>query len=180
MPPKGSGGETQYLDSRTAYQELPEELKAEIDPLITNNSLFHNRKTAAPEYHKHLNPDDYPYARHRLVQPHEGSGRKNLLLTSYAHHFDGMTAEESKPLMDKLWVHLAQPKYICTINYENNGDMILWDNRAVLHRATTGGSYDGKYRRDMRRTTVKDWGKYAWGENGVVDWQAGIPGNYNK
>ena len=46
-------------------------------------------------------------------------------------------------------------------------------------RATEGGSYEGKYKRDMRRTTVKDYGKYAWGENEVgTAWQAGLPISY--
>ena len=179
LPPKGTGGETQYLDSRTAYDDLPQETKDEIKDLITNNSLFHNRKLAAPDVFKNVEPLDSPMSRHRLVVPHEGSGRKNLYVTTYAHHFDGQTMEESKPLLEGLLAHVSQEKYKVEINYENNGDMILWDNRGVLHRATEGGSYEGKYKRDMRRTTVKDYGKYAWGENEVgTAWQAGLPISY--
>ena len=181
LPLKGTGGETQYLDTRTAYEDLPQETKNKIENLITNDSLFHNRKLAAPEFFKDVEPLDSPMSRHRLVQTHEGSGRKNLYLTSYAHHFDGETLEESKPLLDELWAHVNQPKYVLTVNYENNGDMVMWDNTAVLHRATAGGTYAGKYRRDMRRTTVKDSGKFAWGENEVgTAWQAGLPLSYAK
>lgn len=88
-------------------------------------------------------------------------------MKTYAHHFDGQTMEESKPLVDKLLEHVSQEKYVLDVHYENNGDMVLWDNTAVLHRATSGGNYVGKHRRDMRRTTVKDSGKYAWGENEI-------------
>jgi len=180
LPPKGTGGETQFIDSRTAYEDLPQDLKEEIENLVTNNSLFHNRKLAAPDIFKSVEPLDYPMSRHRLVLPHEPTGRKNLYLTTYAHHFDGNTLEGSKPLLDKLFAHVTQPKYICAIHYENNGDLVMWDNTAVLHRATAGGSYDGKYKRDMRRTTVKDGGKYGWGENGVgTPWQAGLPIKYD-
>lgn len=179
LPPKGTGGETQYLDSRTAYEDLPEDMKHEIDHLVTNNSLFHNRKLASPEFFKSVEPLDSPMSRHRLVVPHDGSGRKNLYLTTYAHHFDGQSMEESKELMERLWKHLLQDKYILDVHYENNGDMVMWDNTSVLHRATAGGSYVGKYRRDMRRTTVKDFGKYAWGENEVgTTWQAGLPTSF--
>ena len=181
LPPLGTGGETQYLDARTAYDDLSPEMKEKIEPLITNNSLFHNRKLAAPEFFKDVEPLDSPMSRHRLVVPHEGSGRKMLLVTTYAHHFDGETMEESKPLLDELMAHATQDKYVCTVKYENNGDMVMWDNTAVMHRATDTSRFAGKYRRDMRRTTVKDTGKYGWGENEIgTEWQAGLPLSYAK
>lgn len=121
LPPKGSGGETQYLDSRTAYEELPDELKKEVDGLVTHNSLMHNRKLGSPEYFKAVEPLDAPMAKYKLVTPHEGSGRDNLYLTTYAHHLDGKSWEESKPLFDRLWHHLTQEKYMLTVNWENNG-----------------------------------------------------------
>jgi alpha-ketoglutarate-dependent 2,4-dichlorophenoxyacetate dioxygenase len=181
IPPKGTGGETQFCDSRTAYDDLPQDLKDEIDGLVCNNSFFHNRKLGSPEYYKNLDPLSSPMSRHKLVVPHEGSGRKNLYFTTYLHHFDGMTAEESKPLYDRLMAHIQQEKYIVDVHYENNGDMVLWDNTAVLHRATTTGVYATKYKRDMRRTTVKDSGKYAWGENEVgVSWRVGLPVSFEQ
>ncbi|KAF7190113.1 Alpha-ketoglutarate-dependent 2,4-dichlorophenoxyacetate dioxygenase [Pseudocercospora fuligena] len=175
LPPPGSGGETQYLDSRTAFEDLPQDIKDEIEPLITNNSLMHNRKLGSPEFFKHIEPLDQPMARFKLVSPHVGSGRKNLYLTTYAHHIDGKSWEESKVLFDKLWEHLTQEKYILTVHWKDNGDMVMWDNTAVLHRATSTGSYSEKYVRDMRRTTTKDNGNYSWGENDPNDpWEAGI------
>lgn len=177
IPPPGTGGETEYLDSRTAYADLPEEKKEQIKDLVANNSLFHNRRLAAPEFFGDIEPLDQPMARHRLVQRHEPTGRMNLYVTSYAHHFDGQTLEESRPLVNELLDHVSQEKYKLAVPYEQNGDLVMWDNTAVLHRATpTGtGSYDGRYRRDMRRTSVKDQSPTAWGENGVgCSWQAGL------
>lgn len=181
LPPKGTGGETQYADSRTAYDDLPQAKKDQIQNLITHNSLFHNRKLASPVFFEDVEPLDSPMSRHRLVVPHENTGRTNLYVTTYAHHFEGQSAEESEPLLKELLAHATQPKYVLDVHYENDGDMVMWDNRAVLHRATPGGAYAGKYRRDMRRTTVKDNGKYAWGENEVgTAWQAGLPTSYAK
>ncbi|VUC25601.1 unnamed protein product [Clonostachys rosea] len=175
LPPHGTGGETEYLDSRTAYEDMPTSMKDRIEHLITNNSLFHNRKIAAPETFKDVDPLKFPMSRHRLVQTHEPSGRKNIYVTTYAHHFDNQSCEESQPLLNELLAWVSQPKYLLSVPYENDGDLVLWDNRAVLHRATETGTYEGKYRRDMRRTTVKDGGKYGWGENGVnCNWQAGL------
>ncbi|OAL44226.1 Clavaminate synthase-like protein [Pyrenochaeta sp. DS3sAY3a] len=175
LPPKGMGGETEYLDTRTAYEDLPEEIKAKCKDLVTNCSLMHNRKLAAPEYFADIEPLDAPMSRHSLVQEHDYTGRKTLYITTYCHHFDGMTMEESKPLIDELLAWVSQPKYLLSVPYDNDGDLVMWDNRAVLHRATSGGRYDGKHKRDMRRTTVKDAGKSGWGLNGVgCTWQAGL------
>jgi len=53
--------------------------------------------------------------------------------------------------------------------------MIIWDNTSVMHRAT-GGSYEGKHRRDMRRTTVKDMSRDKYGLDGDgADWRVGLP-----
>jgi hypothetical protein len=51
-----------------------------------------------------------------------------------------------------------------SIEWQNNSDLIMWDNTCVMHRAT-GGSFEGKYKRDMRRATVHDGSSYAWGLN---------------
>lgn len=56
--------------------------------------------------------------------------------------------------------------------------MIIWDNRAVLHRAT-GGPFEDQYKRDMRRTTVHDDGAFAWGENRVGERMPGFD-SYSK
>jgi alpha-ketoglutarate-dependent 2,4-dichlorophenoxyacetate dioxygenase len=174
LPPKGTGGATQYLDSRSAYDDLPEELKRQIEPLICNNSLYHNRKMAAPDIYADFEPLDYPMSRHKLAQLHEESGRMNLYVTTYAHHFDGQTIEESAPLLDRLLDHVSQDKYMLTVEWENNGDMVMWDNTAVLHRATPGGAYTTKYVRDMRRTTTKDSSSYGWGADPRETWEAGL------
>lgn len=89
--------------------------------------------------------------------------------------------EQRKPVLDKLLAHATQDKYVYTIKYKNNGDLVMWDNTAVMHRATDTSKFAGKCRRDMRRTTVKDTGKYDWGENEIgTEWQAGLPMSYTK
>lgn len=68
LPPKGTGGETQYLDSRTAYDEIPPSLKDELEQalgtsledVVIHNSLMHNRKLGSPEYFKSVEPLDQP------------------------------------------------------------------------------------------------------------------------
>lgn len=103
-------------------------------------------------------------ARHRLAQIHEGSGRVNLYVGAHLHHIEGLPDDESTRLRDTLNKHVTQPKYVYTFHWEQPGDIIMWDNRALLHRAM-GGSFAGKYRRDLRRTTVHDDSANAWGLN---------------
>lgn len=86
-----------------------------------------------------------------------------------------MPEEESSRLIEELLAHVSKPKYRVTIDWEQPGDMIIWDNTSVMHRAT-GGSYEGIYPRDMRRTTVKDMSSTKFGLNGDgADWRVGLP-----
>ncbi|GAD93945.1 conserved hypothetical protein [Paecilomyces variotii No. 5] len=176
LPPKGTGGNTEYADTRTAFEELPEDLKAELlsNDYIAAHSLWHSRKVAAPETFKDINPDDYPYSRHKLVQIHEPSGRMNLYVAAHVHHIEGLPDEKSKELFNKLYEHCKQPKYVLSVEWEKDGDLILWDNTCVMHRAT-GGSFEGKFKRDMRRATVHDGSSTAWGFNEKSDKRQGLP-----
>lgn len=67
---------TQFSDSRTAYDDLSEEKKAQIEDLVANHSLFHSRKTVMPDYFKDTDPTKLPMSKHKLAQTHESSGRK--------------------------------------------------------------------------------------------------------
>jgi len=177
-PNQGLGGDTQFADSRTAFDELPEPLKTQLldNDYVAAHSLFHSRKLGSPEFFKDLNPNEHKMHLHKLVQRHEASGRMNLYIAAHAHHIEGLSPEESDKLLKTLMEHVKQPKYVVNVSWENVGDMIIWDNTCVMHRAA-GGEYEGKYRRDLRRTTVHDGSSTAWGENEPVDSRAGFPVN---
>lgn len=178
LPPEGTGGETLYADSRTAYEDLSEEMKENIENIVVHCSLLQNRRAGAPELYKGVDPFEWPTSRWKLVYLHDGSGRKNLYVTSYNYCIEGKTPEESKPLLDALLTHASQPKYVHTVFWDNPGDMVMWDNTAVLHRATDGSQYRGKFRRDVRRTSCYDSGPSAWGENVPGKyWTAALPKN---
>jgi len=166
LPPPNLGGHTEYADARQAYEDLPKETQDKIKDLVAVHSFFHNRKTANPDsaLFKDINVLEKPLARHKLVPIHEPTGRPVLWVTSYAHHIEGMPIEEGQALLKELMAHVTQPKYVYKHHWQNNGDVAIWDNTAVLHRATSG-AYEGKFRRDMRRTCVMDAGKDAFGLN---------------
>lgn len=170
------GGETEFADSRTAFEDLPLDLKTQLREAdyIATHSLWHSRKTAAPSTFDDINPENYPMGRHRLIQRHETSGRETLYIAAHIHHIEGVDAQTSAALFNRLFTHATQPKYVLRVNWENAGDLVLWDNTAVMHRAV-GGSFEGKYRRDMRRATVHDGSAAAWGLNERSEARQGLP-----
>ncbi|KAL1635424.1 hypothetical protein SLS58_010287 [Diplodia intermedia] len=167
LPPPGSGGATEFADTRAAFADLPEPRREELVGAghVACHSLMHSRKLACPELLAGVDPESHPFGRHRLVQKHEPSGRWNLYIASHVHHVEGLEKPESDRLVRDLYEHACQPKYVLRVEWENDGDLVMWDNTCVMHRATAG-DYEGKYVRDMRRATVHDSSSEAYGLNG--------------
>ncbi|KAF2790808.1 Clavaminate synthase-like protein [Melanomma pulvis-pyrius CBS 109.77] len=176
LPPKGTGGATAFADTRAAYDDLDHETKEMIKDLVIHHSLWHSRKLAAPdcEFLKGIDPEEHFMGRHRLVQRHEPSGRMNLYIAHHAYHIEGMDQEEGQELIKDLLRHATQGEYTFEVNWENNGDIIIWDNTCVMHKVCRG-SFEGKFVRDMRRATVHDGSSTAWGLNERTDFRAGMP-----
>ncbi|KAI1440638.1 taurine catabolism dioxygenase [Annulohypoxylon stygium] len=169
LPPPGNGGNTDFADSRTAFDELPVELKEELlkNDYVGAHSMAHSRKLGSPAFFADVDPSAGTMQRHRLLQKHEPSGRMNLYIGAHMHHIedkDGREIPGSWDLVQRLNEFATQKKYTTTVEWHDVGDMIIWDNRCVLHRAG-GGAFEGKYRRDLRRTTVHDDSPTAWGCN---------------
>jgi alpha-ketoglutarate-dependent 2,4-dichlorophenoxyacetate dioxygenase len=128
LPPKGTGGGTAFADTRTAYEDLDADTKAQINDLVLHHSLWYSRRLGAPESEilKQINPEEHAMAKHRLVQRHEPSGRMNLYIAAHAHHIDGMSKEESRPIIERLLEHASQEKYTFEVQWENDGDLVIW------------------------------------------------------
>ncbi|KAH6652534.1 hypothetical protein BKA67DRAFT_624422 [Truncatella angustata] len=176
LPPAGTGGSTAFADTRTAYEDLDQATKDELlrNDYVCAHSILHSKKIAAPEFFAHINPAEYPMGRHQLLQHHERSGRMNLYLAAHVHHIEGLKPEQSIELFGRLFKHATSDKYVVDINWENPGDLVIWDNTCTMHRVV-GGSFQTKYRRDMRRATVHDDSSQAWGLNEHTDIRQGLP-----
>ncbi|ANB12234.1 hypothetical protein AWJ20_483 [Sugiyamaella lignohabitans] len=164
--PAGTGGATEFADSRTAYDDLDEETKQYIQDKVGAHSIFESRRKAAPwlKTFQMLDPNDFPFGKFPVVETQPQTGRKDLYLAGHLHHIEGMDQEESTKLIEKLFNHATQPKYVHKVNYEEPGDFVIWDNLAVLHRAG-GGSYVGIHPRDVRNLTIYDNSDGEWGFN---------------
>jgi alpha-ketoglutarate-dependent 2,4-dichlorophenoxyacetate dioxygenase len=150
VPPEG--GETSFADTRSAYEDLPADMKAFLEGKVGVNSLWWSRKMAGADI-----PDEEikarPTARHPLVHVHKGSGRKALFIAAHTMDVEGMPRDEGRALIRELIEHATQPQYVFSVEW-HAGDMVIWDNLCSMHR---GGDYDyARYKRDMRRTTVRE------------------------
>lgn len=150
VPPEG--GQTWFADTRSAYEDLPQSMKDRIEGLEAEHSLWWSRKLAGFPFSEE-DVDARPKARHPLVLPHAGSGRKALYVAAHACDIVGMPRDEGRALIRELIDFATQPQYVFAVTW-NAGDLVIWDNLASMHR---GGEYDVyAHRRDMRRTTVRE------------------------
>lgn len=158
-PPRG--GDTLYVNTAAAYDALSDGMKQLIDGLVGVNSggLKHKKGGPRAAHHARIgtmkvqNADrsDGFESRHPIVRTHPETGKKALYVSSlHTIRFDGMTEEESKPLIDFLNDHCIEPEFSCRVRWEP-GQLTMWDNRCTLHNAIN--DYHG-YRRRMRRLTV--------------------------
>ena len=146
------GGQTWFADTRSAYDDLPDHMKEFLEGKVGINSLWWSRKKAGANI-----PEEEIDARfkaeHKLVHVHKGSGRKALFIAAHTMDVKGMGKEEGRALIKDLIEHCTQPQYIFSVSW-NVGDMVIWDNLCSMHK---GGDFEyAKYKRDMRRTTVRE------------------------
>jgi alpha-ketoglutarate-dependent 2,4-dichlorophenoxyacetate dioxygenase len=146
------GGETWFADTRSAYDDLPQETKDFIEDKFTLNSLWWSRKQAGADIAED-EIEERPKARHPLVHVHKGSGRKALFIAAHTMDVEGMDKAEGRKLIADLIAHCTQPQYVFQVKW-NVGDMVIWDNLCSMHR---GGEFNySNEKRDMRRTTVRE------------------------
>jgi alpha-ketoglutarate-dependent taurine dioxygenase len=137
VPPLG--GDTEFANTTLAYDALPEETKERIAVL---------RVVFRPAFDTSQRAVDHP-----LVRIHPETGRKALYLGNHSTHILGMPEAEGGALLRELLQHATQRQFVYTHRWRV-GDLVMWDNRCLLHRAVIDGEI-GKYRRVMHRSLVR-------------------------
>jgi len=131
--PEWAGG-TEWADMRAAYHALDDETKALIEGRSAAHSIRYSQQRAGEHQVTGYGFDvDIP-PRRSLVKVHPVTGRKALFVGRHAHAVDAMTAEESEALLDRLVNFACRPPRLYSHHWKV-GDLVLWDNRCVLHRA---------------------------------------------
>jgi len=144
------GGNTEYADMRAAYDALDSATKAEIEDLVCEHSLMYSRGSLGMLEYSDEERAMFEPVRQRLVRTHPVTKRKSLYLASHAGGILGMPMAEARILLRDLTEHATQPRFVYAHTWRV-GDLVMWDNRQVMHRVRR---YDDDQPRDMRRTTV--------------------------
>lgn len=131
------GGETELADARAAYAALDSELKARIDGLSAYHSTQYSQANDIGDFPQTRDETIYhgeAYLR-PLVKTHPETGIKNLLVGRHAFGIPGLKRQESRSLLIQLNEFIvANERSVYTHKWQV-GDTLLWDNRALLHRA---------------------------------------------
>ena len=156
-PPEGA--DTQFVDTRAVHDELPEEMKRKIEGLVAVHDLYAGRErlgmsNVSPEMRQR-----YPAVTHPMVRT-SASGRKALYIGGHAVGIVGMPRDEAQALLDELFDFATQDRFVYSHPWRQ-GDLVIWDNRCSLHRATPFDRQ--RYKRDCRRTTVNEYGEERMG-----------------
>ena len=146
------GGDTHFADQRAALAALPAALRQRIESLSVKHNAAHTSVgKLRPGFEAFDDPRDAPGAIHPMIKTHNEPGKPALYLgrREWAY-IPGMTVEESDDLLDALWTYVAIKEITWTQQWQPF-DLIIWDNRCVMHRRD---GFDQNSRRYMRRCQV--------------------------
>jgi alpha-ketoglutarate-dependent 2,4-dichlorophenoxyacetate dioxygenase len=149
-----SGGATEFASTRAGWAAMPEDLKARI----RGRGMWHNasqsRKRIDAELAKWPMFHKWPPQHWKSVWTNPVNGREALYIASHVFKIDGYDEEESVALLDELVAFCTQPRFVYSHNW-TVGDVMLWDQRAVMHRGTPW-NYEEPRKLDSTCSSVRD------------------------
>ena len=144
--------DTEFADTRAAYDALPEEEKRRLEGLRVHHSIAYSRQTLGFEFSQG-EQDALQGAIHPLVRTIPRSHRRSLYVASHASRIIDWPVPEGRLLLRDLIEHATQGEFVYRHSWRV-GDLVIWDNRATMHRARPFD--DTRYRRELRRVTTLD------------------------
>ncbi len=149
-----STGDTDFASLHIAYDALSDELKGKLEPLSAVHSWEYQRMlTPGREPISEEERTAAPPVTHRLVQKHPATGRKLLFLSSSACAIEGLPEAEGRELLARLTRLATRPEVVYTHKWRQH-DLLMWDNRATLHRAAGFDYQSLVLRRKMHRIVI--------------------------
>jgi alpha-ketoglutarate-dependent 2,4-dichlorophenoxyacetate dioxygenase len=137
---------------RAAYDALSDEVKNTIEDLHVHHTIVYSREILGFEFSKE-EQDKLKGAVHPLVRTIPGSQRRALYLASHASHVTDWPIPEGRMLLRDLTEHATRREFVYQHEWREH-DLVIWDNRATMHRARPFD--DAKHRRELTRTTTLD------------------------
>jgi taurine dioxygenase len=148
-----SGGDTGFANMYFAYETMPGELRQQVEGrLCRHDSTYNSAGELRRGFSEVTDPRKAPGADHPIIRTHPVTGRRALFLGRRRNAYIlGLELEESDRLLDALWAHAARPE-LTWYQQWRVGDLVLWDNRCVMHRRD---EFDPNSRRLMHRSQIK-------------------------
>jgi len=146
------GGETEFASARAAYSRLDDKTRALIHDRIGIHDYIYSRTRMGEDAVNESQRTFMHPVRQRLVRQNPVTGEYNVYVGSHVKAIEGMPDAEAKPLIERLIAEVTRPESVYRHRWRS-GDLMIWDNRCVLHR---GVGYDEeRYRRRMHQTRVR-------------------------
>jgi alpha-ketoglutarate-dependent 2,4-dichlorophenoxyacetate dioxygenase len=146
------GGNTEFCDLRLACEALPAEERAHLATLTADHDIFQSRRSLGFDELNEEELGKHPPVPRPLLSRHE-SGRDTLLLASHISRLSGYDRAESAAMLRALTARATVPANVYSHEWRA-GDLLLWDNRCVMHRATPFD--DAAHPRDLRAARLCD------------------------
>jgi len=130
-----TGGQTEFASSRAGWAAMPQALKDQIKDRVIRHRYAHSRARISPELAALEMFHQWPDQHWRAVWTNPATGQEALYIASHACGIDGMEEGAAQKLIDDLTSWVTQPQFVYAHHW-TVGDVLIWDQRAVLHRAT--------------------------------------------
>jgi taurine dioxygenase len=148
-----SGGDTMFANLQAAYDALPAVMKARIENLRVVHSWEQSRINSNSRVATDEEKRKAPPVTHPLVRTHPETGNKALYIGNHTSHIEDMPVDEGRKLLSDLLEHATQPQFVYRHKWLP-GDLVMWDNRCLVHKATT--DFDmGSEPRILHRTVLQ-------------------------
>lgn len=149
LPP--DGGDTQFASLRAAYDALPESRKLELEDKVAIHHYAYSRRNGGYQLTNEEEDKRFPPVPQAIIRANPFNGRKALYVGSHASHIRGMPEEGGNALLKELLEFATQEKFTY-LHHWKVGDLVMYDNRAALHRARPYKITE--HARILHRTTV--------------------------
>ena len=150
----GDGGDTRFANTTLAFEALAPDRRAALERL----RVIHSWERSVARHGGSITEAErtrWPPIAHPLARTHPGSGRKALFMGQHASHIEGLPLAEGQALLDELLEHSTQDAF-CYSHQWRAGDLLMWDNRCLLHRAMPNFQVDASPRVLHRTVTQGD------------------------
>lgn len=131
--PASGGGETELASTRAGWASMPADLREKLQDAIIWHRLSHSRARISPELARLPQMNKWPDRPWRAIWPNPLTGEEALFIASHSFAIEGLGLAEGQEVIDAAIAHCTRHEHVYSHRWQV-GDVLLWDERAVLHR----------------------------------------------